>query len=57
MQNEIDEGKSEDEIANNSEITKNYDDLNYSWGFINFRKNKTNNLPKFDSLKIKIPIK
>ena len=38
VQNEIDEGKSENEIANNSEITKKYDDLNYSWGFITSEK-------------------
>ncbi|MFH6768525.1 MBL fold metallo-hydrolase [Gaetbulibacter aquiaggeris] len=32
---EIELGKTEDEVANNSNITKIYDDLGYSWAFIN----------------------
>ncbi len=38
VQAEIDKGKSEDEIVSNGAITKKYDDLNYSWGFINSEK-------------------
>lgn len=34
VQREIDSGKSEEEIVNNSAITKTYDDLNYGSGFI-----------------------
>jgi len=32
---EIEAGKTEDEVANNNAITKTYDDLGYSWAFIN----------------------
>ena len=35
---EIASGKSEDEVANNTNITKTYDDLGYSWAFINSEK-------------------
>jgi len=35
---EIKAGKSEDEVANNNKITETYDDLGYSWGFINSEK-------------------
>jgi cyclase len=35
---EIDLGKTEEEVANNSSITKTYDDLGYSWAFINSEK-------------------
>ncbi len=35
---EIKKGKTEDEIAANSEITKVYDDLGYSWNFISSEK-------------------
>jgi len=38
VQNEIDKGKSENEVADNSEITKKYDELNYSWSFITSEK-------------------
>ncbi|MDA7559219.1 MBL fold metallo-hydrolase [Flavobacteriaceae bacterium] len=38
VQNEIDKGKNEDEVAANSNITKEYDDLNYSWAFITSEK-------------------
>jgi len=40
VQAEIDKGKTEDEVANNSTITKTYDDLNYGTGFINSEKIK-----------------
>ena len=32
---EITSGKTEDEVANNTALTKTYDDLGYSWSFIN----------------------
>jgi glyoxylase-like metal-dependent hydrolase (beta-lactamase superfamily II) len=32
---EIESGKTEDEVAGNTSITKTYDDLGYSWAFIN----------------------
>ncbi len=32
---EIESGKSEDDVASNTNITKTYDDLGYSWAFIN----------------------
>ncbi len=35
---EIKKGKTEDEVAANTTITKTYDDLGYSWGFINSEK-------------------
>jgi len=35
---EIKKGKTEDEVAANSEITKVYDDLGYSWNFISSEK-------------------
>jgi glyoxylase-like metal-dependent hydrolase (beta-lactamase superfamily II) len=35
---EIDKGKTEDEVAANTAITKTYDDLGYSWGFITSEK-------------------
>jgi len=38
VQAEIDLGKTEDEVAKNSSITKYYDDLNYHWNFINSEK-------------------
>jgi glyoxylase-like metal-dependent hydrolase (beta-lactamase superfamily II) len=38
VQAEIDKGKSEQDIVNNNAITKIYDDLNYSWNFINSEK-------------------
>lgn len=38
VQTEIDKGKTEAEIVGNSSITKHYDDLNYSWSFINSEK-------------------
>ena len=38
VQVEIDKGKSEVEIVANSDITKEYDDLSYSWNFINSEK-------------------
>lgn len=38
VQAEIDKGKSEEDIVNNSSITKQYDALNYSWRFINSEK-------------------
>lgn len=38
VQAEIDKGKTEDDIVGNNAITKKYDDLNYSWGFINSQK-------------------
>ena len=38
VQAEIDKGKSENNIVNNTAITKQYDDLNYSWNFINSEK-------------------
>jgi glyoxylase-like metal-dependent hydrolase (beta-lactamase superfamily II) len=40
VQGEIDKGKTEDEVANNSVITKTYDDLNYAWNFISSEKIK-----------------
>ena len=40
VQAEIDKDKSEDEVAANYEITKQYDDLGYSWNFINSEKIK-----------------
>ena len=38
IQAEIDKGKTEDDIVNNTAITKQYDNLNYSWNFINSEK-------------------
>ncbi len=38
VQAEIDKGKTEDDIVNNTAITKQYDNLNYSWNFINSEK-------------------
>jgi len=35
---EINNGKTEDEVAADASITKTYDDLGYSWGFINSEK-------------------
>jgi len=35
---EIAKGKTEDEVAANSDLTKTYDDLGYSWAFINSEK-------------------
>jgi glyoxylase-like metal-dependent hydrolase (beta-lactamase superfamily II) len=35
---EIDNGKTEDEVAINNSITKTYDDLGYSWNFISSEK-------------------
>jgi hypothetical protein len=35
VQAEIDKGKTEDEVAANGAITKQYDDLDYGTGFIN----------------------
>lgn len=35
VQAEIEKGKTEDEVAANESITKEYDDLGYSWNFIN----------------------
>lgn len=36
--NEINSGKTEDQVASNSDITKTYDDLGYSWNFISSEK-------------------
>lgn len=38
VQAEIDKGKTEADVVANSAITKQYDDLNYSWNFINSEK-------------------
>ncbi len=38
VQAEIDKGKTEADIVANTTITKEYDDLNYSWNFINSEK-------------------
>ncbi len=38
VQAEIDKGKTETEVVGNTAITKKYDDLNYSWAFINSEK-------------------
>jgi len=38
VQAEIDKGKTEDDIVNNTAITKQYDNLNYSWNFITSEK-------------------
>lgn len=35
---EIEQGKSEEDVANNSALTTTYDDLGYSWRFINSEK-------------------
>lgn len=35
---EIEKGKTEEEVATNKSLTKTYDDLGYSWGFINSKK-------------------
>lgn len=35
---EIENGKTEEEVATNSELTKTYDDLGFSWSFINSEK-------------------
>ena len=35
---EIEKGKTEDEVATNKALTKPFDDLDYSWGFINSEK-------------------
>lgn len=40
VQNEIDKGKTEDEVAANTAITKQYDDLDYGSGFINSERIK-----------------
>lgn len=47
VQEEIDNGKSEEEVANNVTLTKTYDDLGYSWNFISsdkFRRTLYNSL-------------
>ncbi len=36
--NEIQKGKTEDEVVANTAITKKYDDLGYSWNFITSEK-------------------
>ncbi|WP_347922995.1 MBL fold metallo-hydrolase [Pontimicrobium sp. SW4] len=38
VQAEIDKSKTEAEVVSNTAITKQYDDLNYSWSFINSEK-------------------
>lgn len=38
IQKEIEKGKSEEEVAANSSLTKTYDDLGFSWSFINSEK-------------------
>ena len=38
VQAEIDKGKTEEDVAANGSITKQYDDLNYSWNFITSEK-------------------
>lgn len=38
VQAEIDNGKTEEDVASNNNITKQYDDLSYSWNFINSEK-------------------
>ena len=38
IQSEIEKGKTEDDVANNSAITKTYDDIGYSWNFITSEK-------------------
>jgi glyoxylase-like metal-dependent hydrolase (beta-lactamase superfamily II) len=38
VQAEIDKGKTEEEVAANEAITKQYDDLNYTWNFITSEK-------------------
>ena len=40
VKNEIDKGKTEDEVAANTAITKQYDDLDYGSGFINSERIK-----------------
>lgn len=40
VQEAIDNGKTEDEVANDASITKTYDDLNYGIGFINSERIK-----------------
>jgi len=35
---EIENGKTEEQVATNEDLTKTYDDLGYSWGFINSEK-------------------
>ena len=35
---EIEKGKTEEQVATNEDLTKTYDDLDYSWGFINSEK-------------------
>lgn len=35
VQAEIENGKTENEVAANTAITKEYDDLGYAWNFIN----------------------
>ena len=35
---EIEDGNTEDDVANNSTITKKFDDLGYSWSFITSEK-------------------
>ena len=34
----LNKGKTEDEVAADTSITKTYDDLGYSWAFINSEK-------------------
>lgn len=38
ISDEIKKGKTEDEVVNNTSLTKTYDDLNYSWRFITSEK-------------------
>lgn len=35
---EIEEGKTEEQVVSNTDLTKPFDDLDYSWGFINSEK-------------------
>lgn len=35
---EIEKGKTEEQVASNKDLTKTFDDLDYSWGFINSEK-------------------
>ena len=35
---EIEKGKTEEEVSSNKSLTKTYDDLGYSWSFINSEK-------------------
>jgi glyoxylase-like metal-dependent hydrolase (beta-lactamase superfamily II) len=38
VQAEIDKGKTEEDVAANGAITKQYDELNYNWNFITSEK-------------------